>query len=96
MKFLVDANLPRKFTWFKSDDFSFAHDWGDSFPDKDIWDYALKNDMIILTRNSDYFYGCFKQKRRLRLFTLSFSNKAERKTLRRHTIYDMTVAPKRC
>ena len=62
MKFLVDANLPRKFTWFNSDDFSFAHDWGDSFPDKEIWDHALKNDLVILTRDSDYFYWMLQAK----------------------------------
>ena len=42
MRFLVDANLPGKFSWFNSDSFSFAHDWDDSFPDNEIWDYALK------------------------------------------------------
>jgi hypothetical protein len=42
MRFLVDANLPRKFKWFNTADFSFAHDWGDAYPDKAIWDYALK------------------------------------------------------
>src|ERR1700761_2072593 len=62
MKFLVDANLPRKFTWFNTTDFSFAHDWGDGFSDKEIWDYALKNDLIILTRDSDYFYWMIQAK----------------------------------
>jgi predicted nuclease of predicted toxin-antitoxin system len=62
MKFLVDANLPRKFTWFSTNDFLFAHDWGDGFSDKEIWDYALKNDLIILTRDSDYFYWMLQAK----------------------------------
>ena len=62
MRFLVDANLPRKFTWFDTVDFSFAHDLGDSFPDKAIWDYALKNDLIILTRDSDYFHWIIQTK----------------------------------
>jgi len=62
MKFLVDANLPRKFIWFNTTDFSFAHDWGDAFPDKAIWDHALKNDLIILTRDSDYFHWMIQSK----------------------------------
>ena len=62
MKFLVDANLPRKLTWFDTDDFSFAHDWGDAFPDKEIWDHALKNDLTILTRDSDYFHWMIQAK----------------------------------
>ena len=62
MKFLVDANLPRKFTWFNTADFSFAHDWGDAYPDKAIWDHALKNDLIILTRDSAYFHWIIQSK----------------------------------
>jgi predicted nuclease of predicted toxin-antitoxin system len=62
MKFLVDANLPRNLTWFNSSSFSFAHDWGDGFPDREIWNYALENDMIILTRDSDYFYWMIQAK----------------------------------
>jgi predicted nuclease of predicted toxin-antitoxin system len=62
MKFLVDANLPRKFTWFNTSDFSFAHDWGEAYPDKAIWDYALQNNMVILTRDSDYFYWIIQSK----------------------------------
>ncbi len=56
MRFLVDANLPRNLKWFNAPDFTFAADWGDGFPDREIWDYALKNDLIIVTRDSDYFY----------------------------------------
>ena len=62
MKFLVDANLPRKLSWFNTDDFSFVHDWGDAFPDKAIWDHALKHDLIILTRDSDYFHWVIQTK----------------------------------
>jgi predicted nuclease of predicted toxin-antitoxin system len=62
MKFLVDANLPRKFTWFNTADFSFAHDWGDAYPDKEIWDYALQNNLVILTRDSDYFHWIIQSK----------------------------------
>jgi predicted nuclease of predicted toxin-antitoxin system len=63
VKFLVDANLPRKLTWFNKPEFTFAADWGAGFPDKEIWDYALKNDLIILTRDSDYFYWMIQAKK---------------------------------
>jgi predicted nuclease of predicted toxin-antitoxin system len=56
MRFLVDANLPRNLKWFNAPDFTFAADWGDGFPDREIWEYALNNDLIIITRDSDYFY----------------------------------------
>ncbi len=62
MKFLVDANLPRKFSCFNTADFSFAHDWGNAYPDKAIWDYALEHNMVILTRDSDYFHWIIQYK----------------------------------
>src|ERR1700749_3914529 len=62
MRFLADANLPRKFSWFNTPDFTFSHDWGDAFPDKAIWDHAFKNDPIILTRDSDYFHWMIQAK----------------------------------
>jgi predicted nuclease of predicted toxin-antitoxin system len=45
-----------------SADFSFAHDWGDAYPDKAIWDHALKSDLVILTRDSDYFHWIIQSK----------------------------------
>jgi predicted nuclease of predicted toxin-antitoxin system len=62
MKFLVDANLPRNLTWFNSDAFHFVIDWGDGFPDRAIWDYALENNLVILTRDSDYFHWMIQAK----------------------------------
>lgn len=56
MKFLVDANLPRKFSWFNTDEFSFVVDWGDGVSDTEIWNYAIKNGLVILTRDSDYMH----------------------------------------
>ena len=62
MNFLVDANLPRNLTQFNSGAFHFVIDWGEGFPDRFIWDYAIKNDLIILTRDSDYFYWIIQAK----------------------------------
>ena len=55
MNFLVDANLPRKLTWFNKPGFLFVTDWGDNVSDSEIWDYAIANNLVILTRDSDYF-----------------------------------------
>lgn len=62
MKFLVDACLPRNFKWFNTPDFTFAADWGPGYPDKEIWDYALKYDLILLTRDSDYYHWIIQAK----------------------------------
>ncbi|MGN6398107.1 MAG: hypothetical protein ACTHMI_21215 [Mucilaginibacter sp.] len=61
MKFLVDANLPRNFKWFNTPDFVFAADWGASYPDKQIWGYALKYDLSFLSATQIIFIGSYKQ-----------------------------------
>lgn len=62
MNFLVDANLPRKLSWFNKPGFVFVADWGDNISDSEIWDYAIANSLIILTRDSDYFYRMIQAK----------------------------------
>ena len=62
MNFLVDANLPRKLTWFNKPGFLFVTDWGDNVSDSEIWDYAIANNLVILTRDSEYFYRIIQAK----------------------------------
>ncbi len=78
MKFLVDANLPRNFKWFNTPDFVFAADWGASYPDKQIWDYALKYDLVILTRDSDYFYWIIQAKHSPKVVYLKLQQQGKR------------------
>ena len=47
--FLVDVNLPKYFQFFNSDKFIHIVDIDPSMTDSKIWQYALKNYMIILT-----------------------------------------------
>jgi predicted nuclease of predicted toxin-antitoxin system len=35
---------------------------GEAYPDKAIWDYALENNLVILTRDSDYFHWIIQSK----------------------------------
>lgn len=56
MRFLVDVNLPKYFSHFNSDDFVFVADINTSFTDNQIWEYALKHDLIILTKDVDFYH----------------------------------------
>ena len=53
-RFIVDVNLPRRFHVWAAGDFVFAHDFNPSWPDAAIWDYALANDLIIVTVDTDF------------------------------------------
>jgi predicted nuclease of predicted toxin-antitoxin system len=53
--FLVDVNLPRKFRFFNNPNFIHVADINPSMTDKMIWDYALKHDCVILTKDTDFY-----------------------------------------
>ena len=56
MTFLVDVNLPG-FLWrLKTDEFIFVSDINKELSDTRIWDLALNNNYIILTRDMDFYY----------------------------------------
>jgi uncharacterized protein (DUF433 family)/predicted nuclease of predicted toxin-antitoxin system len=55
MKFLVDANLPKFFSFFNHPDFLFVADIDLRMSDSDIWKYAIKHELTILTKDSDFF-----------------------------------------
>lgn len=54
-KFLVDVNLPKKFKFFNTEQFIHVVDINPKMKDSEIWDYALSNDLIILTKDSDFY-----------------------------------------
>ncbi|MEX0996284.1 MAG: DUF5615 family PIN-like protein [Flavobacteriaceae bacterium] len=55
MKFLVDVNLPKHFSYFNSPDFQFVSDIDLSATDTFIWNYALENNLIIITKDTDFY-----------------------------------------
>lgn len=55
MKFLVDVNLPRNFKFFNRSDFFFVSDLNVRTSDSEIWNHAIENDFVILTKDTDFF-----------------------------------------
>ena len=55
MNFLVDVNLPKYFRFFNSDNFIHDVDINPCMTDTEIWNYALNNNLVILTKDSDFF-----------------------------------------
>ncbi|MFN8254635.1 MAG: DUF5615 family PIN-like protein [Bacteroidales bacterium] len=53
-KYLVDVNLPYYFKLWDNEDFIYVKDLNDSWTDDTIWQYALENNLIILTKDSDF------------------------------------------
>lgn len=56
--FLVDVNLPKHFSFFNADNFQFVIDINGKADDRDIWQYAKEHDLVILTKDSDFYDRC--------------------------------------
>ncbi len=53
-KYLIDANLPYRFSLWRGDDFIHQNDLGDEWTDTQIWNYAKENNLTIVTRDADF------------------------------------------
>jgi predicted nuclease of predicted toxin-antitoxin system len=53
-KYLIDVNLPYRFSLWKSDDYVHQTDIDDEWTDSQIWDYARTNDLTIITKDADF------------------------------------------
>ncbi|HEY9340044.1 MAG TPA: DUF5615 family PIN-like protein [Hanamia sp.] len=54
MKYLIDENLPDCLNAWSSNDFLHVTKITKSISDKKIWEYALENNLIILTKDTDF------------------------------------------
>lgn len=54
LRFLVDANLPYYFLLWRSNEFVHVFDLNDRWTDNELWDYAKKHHLTILTKDADF------------------------------------------
>ncbi len=54
-KYLIDVNLPKYFHYFKSDEFVHIVDINPEMTDEEIWNYAIEKELIILTKDTDFY-----------------------------------------
>ena len=53
-KYLIDVNLPYYFSLWKGKDFVHQRDINDEWDDEQIWNYAKENNLIIISKDSDF------------------------------------------
>lgn len=53
--FLVDVNLPKNFSFFNHPNFVFVVDINLQMSDTKIWNYAIENELIIVTKDVDFY-----------------------------------------
>jgi predicted nuclease of predicted toxin-antitoxin system len=54
-QFLVDVNLPKRFSFFNSPLFTHIVDIDPFMTDQQVWNYAIENDKVILTKDADFY-----------------------------------------
>lgn len=53
-KYLIDVNLPYRFSLWKSEDYIHQKDIDDEWTDTQIWNYAAENNLTIITKDADF------------------------------------------
>jgi predicted nuclease of predicted toxin-antitoxin system len=53
-KFLIDVNLPSRFSVWAGDEFEHVVHINDELKDSEIWEYAKKNNLTIVTKDTDF------------------------------------------
>ena len=54
VKFLIDVNLPKKFTFWSGENFLHVYDLNDEWSDSKIWEYARLRNLSIITKDADF------------------------------------------
>jgi predicted nuclease of predicted toxin-antitoxin system len=74
MTFLVDVNLPKIFSQYSEDEFIFIFDINKELSDTKIWELAVNNNYIILTRDMDFYYKARQSIRFPKIIIFRFGN----------------------
>lgn len=54
LKYLIDVNLPYYFNLWNTDEYIYQLDINAKATDDFIWDYAVENNLTIITKDSDF------------------------------------------
>lgn len=74
MKFLVDVNLPKFFAFFNSPEFVHIIDINPKMSDTDVWNYAKENNLVILTKDSDFYYKSISEEKSVKVIFFKLGN----------------------
>lgn len=53
-KYLIDVNLPSRFSVWASDEYEHVVHINDELKDSEIWEYAKENSLTIVTKDTDF------------------------------------------
>ena len=54
VKYLIDVNLPNRFSVWASEEYEHVIHLNDEMKDSEIWSYAKENNLTIVTKDTDF------------------------------------------
>ena len=73
-KFIIDANLPYRFSIWQGPDYAHVFDFNDRWADWEIWDYAKLHGLTIVTKDTDFYDRIILSKPPPRVIHLQIGN----------------------
>ena len=73
-RFLIDVNLPYYFSFWQSEDYVHQYDLGEEWTDDQIWEYALRHDLVIVTKDADFSHRVISHEPPPRVIHIRFGN----------------------
>ena len=74
VSFLIDANLPYYFECWKTSEYVHLKDINDEWSDRQVWEYAMKNNLTIVTKDSDFSNRILMQNPPPKVIHIKFGN----------------------
>jgi predicted nuclease of predicted toxin-antitoxin system len=53
-RFLIDVNLPYRFSLWSGDECVHRRDIGETWTDPRLWQYARERDLVIVSKDADF------------------------------------------
>lgn len=72
--FLIDVNLPTKFSLWNSDSFTFVKDIHTGLPDSKIWEMAKAKNLVVVTKDRDFYDRMLQSSPPPRVIYIRFGN----------------------
>lgn len=73
-RYLIDVNLPKYFAFFNFPNFEFVIDINGKWPDRDIWEYAREHQLVIVTKDTDFYHRCLLNPQPAKVIHLRLGN----------------------
>ncbi|WP_460674693.1 DUF5615 family PIN-like protein [Larkinella ripae] len=68
------CEFAKKFRFFNTPDFEFVSDIQTTLPDAQIWEYALEKNLVILTKDGDFYARALTASRKPKVIRFKLGN----------------------